>query len=257
MFHKSFPTWERELKLSIVQESHHRDLRRSPRGNVNWNMASRDLKDEETEVVPHVGTWIEIVIAAYPNSWRNVVPHVGTWIEIKGMKADLSGRIRRSPRGNVNWNIGEKNIQVCELCRSPRGNVNWNLLTLFLMTEFCVVPHVGTWIEISFHGCVSLTETGRSPRGNVNWNTDKPDYRRNKTCRSPRGNVNWNCIRIHRNADHVVVPHVGTWIEMLPLTLSFKRMSVVPHVGTWIEISAICSLPSVIRSFPTWERELK
>ena len=34
----------------------------------------------------------------------------------------------------------------------------------------------------------------------------------------------------------VVVPHVGTWIEIsvipYPLSLSF----VVPHVGTWIEI---------------------
>ena len=34
----------------------------------------------------------------------------------------------------------------------------------------------------------------------------------------------------------VVVPYVGTWIEML-LSVYMKRMlEVVPYVGTWIEI---------------------
>ncbi len=34
----------------------------------------------------------------------------------------------------------------------------------------------------------------------------------------------------------VVVPHVGTWIEMHWKWIECGIPSVVPHVGTWIEI---------------------
>ena len=33
-------------------------------------------------VVPHVGTWIEMVSTVEHKNTRHVVPHVGTWIEI-------------------------------------------------------------------------------------------------------------------------------------------------------------------------------
>jgi len=32
--------------------------------------------------VPHVGTWIEIVLEGVDKLLKNVVPHVGTWIEM-------------------------------------------------------------------------------------------------------------------------------------------------------------------------------
>ena len=77
----------------------------------------------------------------------------------------------------------------------------------------------------------------------------------------------------------MVVPHAGTWIEMLTTScpvltsssfptrerglkfasgwIASSHMSVVPHAGTWIEIS----LPDTYRlnqpSFPTRERGLK
>jgi len=37
----------------------------------------------ESEVVPHVGTWIEIRRVPEERYDDDVVPHVGTWIEIK------------------------------------------------------------------------------------------------------------------------------------------------------------------------------
>ena len=33
-------------------------------------------------VVPHEGTWIEIVVKDAISQWSDVVPHEGTWIEI-------------------------------------------------------------------------------------------------------------------------------------------------------------------------------
>ena len=36
----------------------------------------------EGTVVPHVGTWIEMVLKHASRVFRGVVPHVGTWIEI-------------------------------------------------------------------------------------------------------------------------------------------------------------------------------
>ena len=35
----------------------------------------------------------------------------------------------------------------------------------------------------------------------------------------------------------IVVPHVGTWIEITSLAKNMISSNVVPHVGTWIEIS--------------------
>jgi len=37
-------------------------------------------------------------------------------------------------------------------------------------------------------------------------------------------------------ANKAVVPHVGTWIEILVLKVIALDKKVVPHVGTWIEI---------------------
>ena len=75
----------------------------------------------------------------------------------------------------------------------------------------------------------------------------------------------------------IVVPYVGTWIEMGTSNDIGLKFGVVPYVGTWIEISAMkgrtrislcrslrgnvdrnaASCPSwspATSSFPTWER---
>ena len=52
-------------------------------------------------VVPHAGTWIEMV---YYIEWvlaYLVVPHAGTWIEMLYVERNVSRKISRSPRGNV------------------------------------------------------------------------------------------------------------------------------------------------------------
>ena len=53
----------------------------------------------------------------------------------------------------------------------------------------------------------------------------------------------------------LVVPYVGTWIEILMSSGFMCHMTVVPYVGTWIEIAIPrLSYRSEITSFPTWER---
>ena len=73
----SFPTRERGLK------SHH------------------FVKCKVRSVVPHAGTWIEILIMFSSFKISSVVPHAGTWIE-----------------------IGQYDVIPLCLCRSPRGNVD-------------------------------------------------------------------------------------------------------------------------------------
>ena len=57
-------------------------VRRSLRGNVDRNF--NDVKDGECveEVVPYVGTWIEITTLLFLQPLPSVVPYVGTWIEM-------------------------------------------------------------------------------------------------------------------------------------------------------------------------------
>ena len=53
------------------------------------------------DVVPLVGTWIEIPEYMQIGIVAPVVPLVGTWIEIKCLRRDISQFAGRSPCGNV------------------------------------------------------------------------------------------------------------------------------------------------------------
>ena len=52
-------------------------------------------------VVPHAGTWIEILSSHLRTGSFSVVPHAGTWIEIASLPLSPAISLRRSPRGNV------------------------------------------------------------------------------------------------------------------------------------------------------------
>ena len=54
-------------------------------------------------VVPYVGTWIEIFRTYWWNNGAGVVPYVGTWIEIRDDRWN-PGWFGRSLRGNVDRN---------------------------------------------------------------------------------------------------------------------------------------------------------
>ena len=187
---------------------------RSPRGNVDWNYAVEVVR-EAKKVVPHAGTWIEIYYwrdqhvpiwsfptrerglkyqhNVQPSPWYHVVPHAGTWIEIAINIVGSTRTNRRSPRGNVDWNLKRLKMPESLQCRSPRGNVDWNII----------------WCD--WWDC----KTRRSPRGNVDWNSSgcswyndtsvsfptrerglkwelKPWILKSCCRRSPRGNVDWN-----------------------------------------------------------------
>ena len=56
----------------------------------------------------------------------------------------------------------------------------------------------------------------------------------------------------------LVVPHAGTWIEILYHGIHGRSRTVVPHAGTWIEIGQESQgLPYEEQSFPMRERGLK
>ena len=55
----------------------------------------------------------------------------------------------------------------------------------------------------------------------------------------------------------LVVPHAGTWIEIFPPGSQSAYHLVVPHAGTWIEIPVAFSDKERQQSFPTRERGLK
>ena len=143
--------------------------RRSPRGNVDWNIKSIHWVIN-TAVVPHAGTWIEIsshtpnnrILSSFPTRERGlkfvkqvndqipkcVVPHAGTWIEIssQGGLHSITWSFPTRERGlkyRIWWRI------VTLRRRSPRGNVDWNIGKLWRANLYGVVPHAGTWIEIA------------------------------------------------------------------------------------------------------------
>ena len=56
----------------------------------------------------------------------------------------------------------------------------------------------------------------------------------------------------------LVVPHAGTWIEMVERIGDSFKTKVVPHAGTWIEIMMpLVYISAGFASFPTRERGLK
>ena len=145
---QSFPTWERELKFPMRQASSSCSPRRSPRGNVNWNPL--------------------LLIRPY-------------WY------------LGRSPRGNVNWNklysapqpriwgsfpTWERELKWASIRpftfykeSFPTWERELKLVINVIACALClVVPHVGTWIEISICRTWWTIRKSRSPRGNVNWN---------------------------------------------------------------------------------------
>ena len=126
-------------------------------------------------------------------------------------------------------------------------------------TGINVVPHAGTWIEMSEH----LTKTLR------------------KRSVVPHAGTWIEIGRVQTREDRRdVVPHAGTWIEIIRVsqygiqTMSFPtrerglksnatdrqciKFAVVPHAGTWIEIQHESGFGQCqLRSFPTRERGLK
>ena len=93
-------------------------------------------------VVPYVGTWIEMIRCAMSWAARSVVPYVGTWIEILKMHVSPLIGTSRSLRGNVDRN--DKRVVAHK-------------------QNFDVVPYVGTWIEIHAAECNGTTQARSFP----------------------------------------------------------------------------------------------
>ena len=122
-----------------------------------------------------------------------------------------------------------------------------------------VVPHAGTWIEISFSS--SLISCGVSVVPHAGTWIEISSFVRFSHSVEPSFPTRERGLKLVYIliccTGIAVVPHAGTWIEITRIPLRSQRPSVVPHAGTWIEI---CKWP-VGRfgspSFPTRERGLK
>ena len=142
-----------------------------------------------------------------------VVPHAGTWIEIAFRTLKIICLLSFPTRERGLKSCKDKyNNQLSR--RSPRGNVDWNYLLCFQAPPLF----------------------RRSPRGNVDWNIYMLICFFGGWSRSPRGNVDWNIFKCFCQARISVVPHAGTWIEILTRHPVEYSISVVPHAGTWIEM---------------------
>ena len=97
-------------------------------------------------VVPHAGTWIEILCLIGTIAPDTVVPHAGTWIEIALTRLFSTSTLVVPHAGT--W------IEIVFYCKTADGSLD-------------VVPHAGTWIEIYVVVVTYVLLTGRSPRGNV------------------------------------------------------------------------------------------
>ena len=128
--------------------------------------------------------------------------------------------LSRSPRGNVDWNILHPSAQNGSLRRSPRGNVDWNMRISKWRLMPIVVPHAGTWIEMSFEFCDILSckvaphagtwiEINIQKEYNNTVRRSFPTRERGLKSlnkieyleargRSPRGNVDWNSPEVHK-----------------------------------------------------------
>ena len=107
---------------------------------------------------------------------QEVVPYVGTWIEILLTQQMPLWCLRRSLRGNVDRNPEHRGIVRKLERRSLRGNVDRNTPSPSQWIGSHVVPYVGTWIEIIKSLNVDAVNRCRSLRGNVDRNYMEDDF---------------------------------------------------------------------------------
>ena len=116
-----------DRNTSAVSEVNSHD-RRSLRGNVDRNVLSRSYTS------PLIGRSLRGNVdrnsyrRCVAKASRNVVPYVGTWIEMYAYRADQNTNTRRSLRGNVDRNQDGDMFRMRRgKCRSLRGNVDRNV----------------------------------------------------------------------------------------------------------------------------------
>ena len=125
MFLLSFPTRERGLKSQAWWYTHRMYLV-VPHAGTWIEIMLEVTKVLAIVVVPHAGTWIEMpTVWGWSISFR-VVPHAGTWIEIdkNAITYDvLKESFPTRERGLKSW-YDYNTVDM--FGRSPRGNVDWN-----------------------------------------------------------------------------------------------------------------------------------
>ena len=121
---------------------------RSLRGNVDRNRDQNLIDPALVDVVPYVGTWIEIFIFLNP----------------------FLRKMRRSLRGNVDRNEKVPGIPAHTTVVPYVGTWIEMIIGLCCARYNHVVPYVGTWIEMMIWLLLRFVTSRRSLRGNVDRN---------------------------------------------------------------------------------------
>ena len=152
-------------------------------------------------VVPHRGTWIEIRLYSQPvklpqsrASQRHVDWNPRYLTKIHFIASRASQR-------HVDWNTIINETYAPQICRASQRHVDWNNKKTNEKYDKNVVPHRGTWIEIS---------SGISPLESIRVVPHRGAW-----------------IEIHNYSKmrywRKVVPHRGAWIEIHLELHSFHR----------------------------------
>ena len=208
-------------------------------------------------VVPHAGTWIEILKERRSTGRIAVVPHAGTWIEIlaKYRKKCYDWSFPTRERGlkfdvSINGENGIESFPTRERgLKSP--------ITAMITGIHSVVPHAGTWIEIVY--CQLCWRTCKVVPHAGTWIeicSQIVDYIRTPSFPTrERGLKSFWSINVELLFLSFPTRERGLkWVVNLIQTADFL---VVPHAGTWIEMPKACICLIASMSFPTRERGLK
>ena len=165
---ESHPAWVCGLKHSIINIIII-NISHTLRGCVDWNEIINTYPDENTQVTPCVGVWIETINDYLDTKEKESHP---AWV--CGLKRllhrDLTAIGCHTLRGCVDWNKAEGTEAMAPVSHTLRGCVDWNNDGGYCLTGEQVTPCVGVWIETRKSGGENGARKGHTLRGCVDWN---------------------------------------------------------------------------------------
>ena len=145
-------------------------------------------------VVPHAGTWIEILGRFAAHLHLPVVPHAGTWIEMCPCFAVSCNLFLSSLTQGRGLKYHENMTIRCVAPVVPHAGT-WIEIGKTQELKFIlqvVVPHAGTWIEINIYPKGTNGHARRPSRRDVDWNFLIGQCVNCLAGRPSRRDVDWN-----------------------------------------------------------------
>ena len=146
-------------------------------------------------VAPHAGAWIGTLTPCMSWALWWVAPHAGAWIGT-WTPSQIASTPRSRPTRARGLEHGRTHVARRRLRRAPRGRVDWNPPQSCRGWTPQVAPHAGAWIGTRPSRHHPSVREGRAPRGRVDWNADTDEVVVGFTRRAPRGRVDWNTCTV-------------------------------------------------------------